>query len=207
MRKSSQLPNGFQGRACVRPGKVLRRLLRCCNRRHRRCGNLLPTVRCHLRHEGSKGEQPALSGSGLSWEPLTRGAAVGAGGAHEGWRMRVEKSAYQAALPQSKPGGCFHCMVTSDPHKELLRDLRSEAKSCKVLLPCIGVSTASTKTIFSRNLLMNFGFPPLTPRGAVFHFCGNQLGDNSLLIKKKNNPSSFFSVCVQIPALSITASL
>lgn len=56
----------------------------------------------------------------------TRGANEGAGGAHVGWCMRMEKSAYQAALQWPKPYGCFHHTAESDPHKELREALQSE---------------------------------------------------------------------------------
>lgn len=155
--------------------------------RYRQPGNLFLTIWHHPWGEGSDGGDSELL-RGM-W-----GAAVGAQRAFHPWPELCI---------------CFHHTVERDPYKELLRALQSKAKPCKVPLPRVGLSTGAIKTIFSRKLLMNFGFPPLNhplPRGAASHFCGNRLGDNSLLIKKKNNLSSFFSMCVQIPALSATAS-
>lgn len=120
------------------------------------------------------------------------------------WHMRTENRVYQAGLPRPKLGGCFQHMVECDPHKELLGALQTE-RDLQVALPCVGVSTTPTKTIFSRKLLMNFGFPPLTQWELHLTSVEASLGITPYSLKKKN--SSFFSECVQIPALSLTASL
>lgn len=97
--KSSQVPNGFQGRPCSRLGKALHRFLHCCNRQHHQPGNLFLTIWHHQWHEGSKEGWPAHSCSVLSWELLTRGAAVGAGGCTRG----LAREAGEERLPGSSP--------------------------------------------------------------------------------------------------------
>lgn len=71
--------------------------------------------------------------------------------------------AHRAVHPWPELCVCFHHTVECDPHKELLRALQSKVKPCKVPLPRVGLSTGAIKTIFSRKLLMNFGFPPSNP--------------------------------------------
>lgn len=121
------------------------------------------------------------------------------------WHMRTENRVYQAGLPRPKLGGCFQHMAERDPCEELLGALQSE-RDLQVALPCTGVSATATKTIFSRKLLMNLGFPPLTQWELHLTSVEASLGITPYSLKKYIY-SSFFSECVQIPALSRTASL
>lgn len=58
------------------------------------------------------------------------------------------------------------------------------------------MGTAAAATIFSRKLLMNFGFPPLTPWEMCLTSVETILGITLYSLRTKNNLSSFFSVCV-----------
>lgn len=70
-----------------------------------------------------------------------------------------------------------------------------KVKSCKVLPPRIGVSTAAPKPIFSRKLLMNFGFPPLTPRELRLTSVETNLGITPYSLRKKKPQFLFQHVC------------
>ena len=56
-------PNGFQGRASVRPGTARCRLPLWCDRQHHEHRNLFLTIWRHAWHERSKERQPARSPS------------------------------------------------------------------------------------------------------------------------------------------------
>lgn len=99
---------------------------------------------------------------------------------------------------------CFHHMLWSDPHEELLGP--NKAKQSPASVPamrrgecCCHWNNVCKKTA---NELWVSSFDPL---GVADHFCGSQPGITPCLLRKKNT-SSFFSEHVQIPTFHITAS-
>lgn len=93
-------PNGFQGRASVRPGTARCRLPLWCDRQHHEHRNLFLTIWRHAWHERSKERQPARSPSAVC--------------------ARGDEGSPPDGFPMANTLRCFHHMLWSDPHKELL---------------------------------------------------------------------------------------
>lgn len=101
------------------------------------------------------------------------------------------RQAHSAALPLLKLRSSFHHTVVSDPHEEQLGASQKEVNSCKAPSPgVVGMSTAATKAIFSRKLLMNFAFPPLPAQELHLASVETSLGVISYSLKKTQQQTS-----------------
>lgn len=180
------MPNRFQAWALLDWAKFSVGSCTSVKRQHHEPKNLFLTIWHHPWHERSKRDsQPGAalccSGNGMTGVDVGAVCAV--------WHMRTESRVYQAGLPRPKLGGRFQHMAERDPREELFGALQSE-RDLQVALPCTGVSTTATRTIFSRKLLMNLGFPPLTRWELHLTSVEASLGITPYSLKKKIVPFS-----------------
>lgn len=133
------------------------------------------------------------AGLGTAGRGCSRGCrAMG----RQGWGGRdgevgMGRQAHPAALPLLKLCSSFHHTVVSDPHEEQLEASQKEVNSCKAPSPgVVGMSTAATKAIFSRKLLMNFAFPPLPAQELHLASVETSLGVISYSLKKTQQQTS-----------------